>query len=109
VLDARPRRAEDRADVCLALTSQLTVPNHYQRFPTMPSHLNDILLGTGLLSSGYWLLGNLACSLIGVVPAVLADDHAASLSPVQRVKLWQWFYDKAKVRPTSFPIGLSRL
>jgi hypothetical protein len=57
-------------------------------------------LMTGVLSSSYFICGNLAAAHFGIVPAI--QDKANDNVPVStKVQLWIWFYDCAKVACSS--------
>jgi hypothetical protein len=50
---------------------------------------------TGVLSSSYFFCGNLGASYWGIIPAI--QDPTNDLSVVEKVKLWKFYYDRAKV------------
>jgi hypothetical protein len=59
---------------------------------------NPVLTGitTGVISSSYFICGNLGAAYFGIVPAI-RDAHGVDLTVATKVELWKWCFDRAKV------------
>lgn len=53
-------------------------------------------LVAGVVSSSYFLYGNLGAANIGIVPAI-QDVHGVDLPIATKVALWKWFYGRGHV------------
>ena len=55
---------------------------------------------TGVASSSFWLFGSLGLAIDGLMPAVSTQSDRAKkdISETSALKMWEWLFDRAKVR-----------
>jgi hypothetical protein len=53
---------------------------------------------TGVASSSFWLFGNIAIALDGILPATstLSGREKTGVSDASALKLWEWMFHRAK-------------
>lgn len=67
---------------------------------TLPSDPLRLSLVAGVASSSYFIFGNLALANLGIIPAIQdhgAHTYGADFTVADKVALWSWYTDKAKV------------
>lgn len=62
---------------------------------------NPLLITSGVISSSYFLAGNLGAAYFGIVPAI-QDPHGVDLPVATKVELWKWYLDRAQVMAAWF-------
>jgi hypothetical protein len=90
-------------DLCAhLLTTILIVSCNFRNYMSLVQILsnklvgNPLLITTGVISSSYFICGNLGAAYFGIVPAI-RDAHGADLTVATKVELWKWYFDRAKV------------
>lgn len=55
---------------------------------------------TGVTSSSFWLFGSLGLAINGLLPATITQSERAKrgVSETSALKMWEWMFNRAKVR-----------
>lgn len=73
------------------------------------TQLNPLQLSllTGVISSSYFICGNLGAAFFGIVPAIQDEGELEVKLPIEtKVALWKFFYDRAKVSTVMLVISI---